>query len=240
MKTARFQRGQLLIAALVLIAVVGLMIVTLSYLSVSTQSSGILHSQSDQAYSAAKSGVEFSARQYFTGTGCTSLNNANVQVGNAGATFTLTPTLFAPLTLTATSGAVVAGAASIPVTSTAGYAARGRILVDSELINYTSITATTFDGLARGVGGTTAAAHASGATVSQNVCVIASRGDTENARRNLVGVLGAGDLSVPGALGTMGVDAMVVYGKGTSINTAGTADPNVYYRLWDASARNWG
>jgi hypothetical protein len=234
------QRGQLLVAGIILIVVVALMIATLGYLYVSGQSAGILHRKSDQAYFAARSGIEYAARQYFNGTACSGLNDAGVQVGIEGATFTLTPTLYAPLSPTATSAALTAASSSIPVTSTAGYAPHGRVLVDSELVNYTSTTATSFDGLTRGTGGTTAAAHASGATVSQNVCQIQSRGDAGNSRRIVEAALGAGTMDSPGALGTMGVDAMVVYGKGTSINTAGTADRNVYFRLWDASAGNWG
>jgi hypothetical protein len=165
-------------------------------------------------------------------------------VGGPAVTFTLTPTLYAPLTLTATSAALTAASSSIPVASTAGYAPYGRLLIDSELINYTSTTATNFNGLTRGVGGTTAAAHASGVTVSQNLCIVSSMGTAGNAKRVVEGALGAGATASPGALGTMGADAMVVYAKGTSINTAGTANPNVYYRLWDGTANaglgDWG
>jgi hypothetical protein len=125
------------------------------------------------------------------------------------------------------------------VTSTVGYALHGRLLIDSELINYTSTTATTFDGLTRGVRGTTAAAHASGATVSQNECFIRSSGTVSGATRIVEATLGAGTTASPGAMGTMGADAMVVYAKGTAM-TGGGSDRNVYYRLWDASASDWG
>src|SRR6266446_3425243 len=76
------------------------------------------------------------------------------------------------LTLTGTTAALTAASTTVPVTSTAGYAPYGRLLIDSELINYTSTTGTNFNGLTRGVGGTTAAAHAAGVTVSQNLCKI--------------------------------------------------------------------
>src|SRR5213593_253853 len=245
MKTFRLQRGQFLVAGIVLIVVIALMIATLGYLYVSGESGGALHGQSERAYFAARSGIEYSSGQYFNGSACSSLNNANVPVGGAGVTFTLTPTptLYAPLTLTATTAAQTAASATIPVTSTAGYAPYGRLLVDSELINYTSTTATNFNGLTRGAGGTTAAAHASVATVSQNLCVVSSTGTAGNAKRVVEGALGAGATASPGALGTMGADAMVVYAKGTAL-TGGGFDNNVYYRLWDGTANaglgDWG
>src|SRR5437867_7690067 len=240
MKTFRLQRGQFLVAGIVLIVVIALMIAALGYLYVSGESGGALHGQSERAYFAARSGIEYSSGQYFNGSACSSLNNANVPVGGAGVTFTLTPTptLYAPLTLTGTTAALTAASASIPVTSTAGYAPYGRLLIDSELINYTSTTATNFNGLTRGVGGTTAAAHASGVTVSQNLCIVSSTGAAGNAKRIVEGALGAGTTTRPGALGTMGADAMVVYAKGTAL-TGGGSDNNVYYRLWDSSVNNW-
>jgi hypothetical protein len=242
MRSALRQRGQLIVAGIVLIVVVALMIATLGFLYVSNQSSGILHNSSGRAYYAARSGIEFSSGQYFNGSACSSLNNNTAPVGNG--TFTLTTTLFAPLAPTATTAALTAASTSIPVTSTAGYALHGRLLIDSELINYASTTAASFDGLTRGVGGTTAAAHASIATVSQNVCFIRSSGTVAGATRIVEAALGAGAITSPGAMGTMGADAMVVYAKGTSVNTAGTADRNIYYRLWDGSANaglgGWG
>ena|SRR5437867_1491955 len=241
MKTFRLQRGQFLVAGIVLIVVIALMIAALGYLYVSGESGGALHGQSERAYFAARSGIEYSSGQYFNGSACSSLNNANVPVGGAGVTFTLTPTptLYAPLTLTGTTAALTAASASIPVTSTAGYAPYGRLLIDSELINYTSTTATNFNGLTRGVGGTTAAAHAAGVTVSQNLCVVSSKGTAGNANRIVEGALGAGTTASPGALGTMGADAMVVYAKGTAL-TGGGSNTNVYYRLWDSSVNDWG
>src|SRR6266705_6133556 len=239
MKTFQLQRGQFLVAGIVLIVVIALMIATLGYLYVAGESTGALHGQSERAYFAARSGIEYSSGQYFNGSACSSLNNANVAVGGAAVTFTLTPILYAPLTLTATTAALTAASTTVPVTSAALYAPYGRVLIDSELINYTSTTATNFNGLTRGVGGTTAAAHASVATVSQNLCVVSSTGTAGNAKRIVEGALGAGTMASPGALGTMGVDAMVVYAKGTAL-TGGGSDRNVYYRLWDSSVNDWG
>src|SRR6267378_38997 len=239
MSAFRLQRGQFLVAGIVLIVVIALMIATLGYLYVSGESAGTLHGQSERAYFAARSGVEYSSGQYFNGSACSALNNANVAVGGAGATFTLAPTLYAPLTLTATTAALTAASTTVPVTSAALYAPYGRVLIDSELINYTSRTGTNLNGLTRGVGGTTAAAHAAGVTVSQNLCIVSSTGTAGNAKRIVEGALGAGATASPGAMGTMGVDAMVVYAKGTAL-TGGGFDRNVYYRLWDSSVNDWG
>src|SRR6267378_3227558 len=239
MSAFRLQRGQFLVAGIVLIVVIALMIATLGYLYVSGESAGTLHGQSERAYFAARSGVEYSSGQYFNGSACSALNNANVAVGGAGATFTLAPTLYAPLTLTATTAALTAASTTVPVTSAALYAPYGRVLIDSELINYTSRTGTNLNGLTRGVGGTTAAAHAAGVTVSQNLCIVSSTGTAGNAKRIVEGALGAGATASPGAMGTMGADAMVVYAKGTAL-TGGGFDRNVYYRLWDSSVNDWG
>ena len=56
---------------------------------------------------------------------------------------------------------------TITVTDTTGFSATGTIIIDSELITYTGTTGTTFTGCTRGALGTTAAAHSSGATVTQ-------------------------------------------------------------------------
>src|SRR6266853_1976500 len=238
MRRIQPQRGQLLVAGIVLIVVIALMIATLGYLYVSGESGGALHGQSERAYFAARSGIEYSSGQYFNGSAGISLNNAAVPVGGPAVTFTLTPTLYAPLTLTATTAALTAASTTVPVTSTAGYAPYGRLLIDSELINYTSKTGTNLNGLTRGVGGTTAAAHASGVTGSQNRCIVSSTGTAGNAKRIVEGALGAGAMASPCAMGTMGADAMVVYAKGTTLIGAGS-DTNVYYRLWDSSVNNW-
>src|SRR2546426_12103843 len=128
MRRFHLQRGHFLVAGTVLIVVIAVMIATLGYLYVSGESGGTLHGQSERAYFAARSGVEYSSGQYFNGSACSSLNNANVPVGGAAVTFTLTPTLYAPLTLTATTAALTAASATVPVTSTAGYAPYGRLL----------------------------------------------------------------------------------------------------------------
>jgi hypothetical protein len=60
----------------------------------------------------------------------------------------------------------------IPVTSTTGFESSGFIIIENEIIQYTAITATTFEGtITRGVKGTTNVAHSTGAKVSEAAAV---------------------------------------------------------------------
>ena len=64
---------------------------------------------------------------------------------------------------------------TVTVTSTTGFTATGRILIDSETISYTGVTATTFTGCTRGLSGTgsgAATTHANGAAVVQSTSFI--------------------------------------------------------------------
>lgn len=55
----------------------------------------------------------------------------------------------------------------IQVTSTAGFAPSGALLIENELITYTALTLTTFTGITRGVYGTTNVAHTIGVAVTE-------------------------------------------------------------------------
>jgi hypothetical protein len=108
---------------------------------------------------------------------CTAITGAaqftNVMLGRGTFTVTAIRYLPSPTTLSAN---ITNTDTTITVGDTTGYAPRGRIAIDSELIAYTGTTATTFTGAKRGMDGTTAAAHSSGATVSQYQCTISSTG----------------------------------------------------------------
>jgi hypothetical protein len=67
---------------------------------------------------------------------------------------------------TTLNGTINSSATTVVVTSTTGFAAAGRILIDSELITYTGKTGTDFTGCTRGALGTTAAAHTTGVIVT--------------------------------------------------------------------------
>jgi DNA-binding beta-propeller fold protein YncE len=75
------------------------------------------------------------------------------------------------------SGATVTGglsstATTIPVVSTTGFPASGRIRIENEIISYTGLTATSFTGAARAQGGTTAANHLSRALIVSGVTIL--------------------------------------------------------------------
>ena len=68
-------------------------------------------------------------------------------------------------------GAINASVTSLTVDSTVGFEDTGFIRVGTEIIAYTGKTATSFTGLTRGAGGTTAAAHSDDANIFQEISI---------------------------------------------------------------------
>ncbi len=68
---------------------------------------------------------------------------------------------------TTLNGTINASATSIVLTSAASFSASGTIVIDTESITYSGKSTNTLTGCVRGANGTTAAAHTSGATVTQ-------------------------------------------------------------------------
>jgi hypothetical protein len=68
---------------------------------------------------------------------------------------------------TTLNGTITSSATSIVLTSAASFAASGTIVIDTESITYSGKSTNTLTGCVRGANGTTAAAHTSGATVTQ-------------------------------------------------------------------------
>ena len=68
-------------------------------------------------------------------------------------------------------GAINASVTSLTVDSTVGFEDTGFIRVGTEVIAYTGKTATSFTGLTRGAGGTTAAAHSDDADIFQEISI---------------------------------------------------------------------
>jgi hypothetical protein len=221
------QRGFLLITAVVLIVVASLLLTAMVYFSATGSQSAASHLESKQALFVAESGIERALYGFSKeGAACTALAyTASIGVGS----FSTTGTLYAPAATTL-SAAISATDAIIPVASVAGYAPHGRLTIGAESINYTGSSATScgafsapcLTGATRGAGGSTAAAHALGAAVSQNQCLIHSAGTVGNANRTV-------ERAVSATAGSTG--AMMVYAK---LN----GDGNVYYRRWNGTA--WG
>jgi len=68
---------------------------------------------------------------------------------------------------TTLSGNITAGAATIPLTSVAGFPTSGYVVINGEIIQYTGVSSPNLTGATRGLFGTTASAHSSGDTVTE-------------------------------------------------------------------------
>ncbi|MFH1603178.1 MAG: hypothetical protein ABIH03_04655, partial [Pseudomonadota bacterium] len=220
-------RGFLLIVAILVVVVVAIAIAALGNMTSADVRSSSSHAQSEQAYFAATSGIEYAGYQLGAGTTCSSatLNNVSASVG-ATARFTTTTQTFLAST-TVTDNPLTATATSVNVASTAGFAAHGRIVIDAEQMNYSGKTATVFTGVSRGLDGTAAAAHVLGSTVSQDMCLVKSTGTSASGTR-----------VIETAMAVRGERAMMVYAKGTAL-TGGGFNRNIYYRMWDPATKAW-
>ena len=119
------------------------------------------------------------------GTSTSKTENSNVvTIADFSATLTHSPLDVSPgdsLTVTMTvrnngitttlNGDISPTDTTLTVMSTSGFPNSGTLIIDSEEMAYTGITATTFTGVTRGVNGTTAASHSSGATVRGKVAL---------------------------------------------------------------------
>jgi hypothetical protein len=130
-----------------------------------------------QVFYLAESALEITARQLVgnstltcnTLTGAAAVTNATVLNGTFTATAVGGGLYSASTTLTA---GVTATGNSLALNSASNFAPHGRVRIGNEAIDYASISGNNLVGLNRGVGGTTAAAHSSGNSVSESVCVV--------------------------------------------------------------------
>lgn len=184
-KIKKSQRGFLAIAAIIIIVIFAVIGVMATYLVNSDILSSTNHLRSEQALYIAEAGLEGGAHQLTiptiaNRTACTGItgnaNLTNYTFSGAAGPFTVTGTGPQSPTASTLSAAISAGATTIPLTSTATYASTGRIMIDRELIDYTTISGNNFINVRRGVAGTTAVAHASGAPVGQYQCMLQSAG----------------------------------------------------------------
>jgi hypothetical protein len=197
MKSPARQRGFLLIAAVILIVTASIFAVAISYMMVAGNLAGSGTLGSAQALALAESGLEralqfvnassLGTRVACTGiTGHASLTNQALGSGEYTVTTGNGGTPYYPATPATLSAAVSASATILPVSTLTGYSSAGRVLIDRESIDY---AATSTDAAVCGVGlapclisaqrgrdGTTAAAHATGATLGQNQCDLVSQG----------------------------------------------------------------
>ena len=202
MTVKSLQRGALLMAAVVLVVIIAALVTAMSFLTVSYVGAGSNNMSSAQALFAAQSGLERALFQYTKScTSCASLTNSNLAIGDgtsstSPARFTTSGTLYptGAIASTLTGAGITATAYIIPVSSVTNFAPHGRIIIESEQIDYSCTSSSAncpctppcFIAWRRGANSTTAAVHASAVAVTQNnQCVIRSTGTAGAAQRIL-------------------------------------------------------
>lgn len=203
MKYFRNQYGLSLIATVLALLIFALFAAVAVSLVTTGSNIGLQEEQGQQAFDIAEAGLQKTLNYIIKQKdaacatsetcACTDADdyaNTNPSLGAGSFNVATTPThITNPTTLTA---AIVAEAytPSIPVVSTANYASSGRIMIDREVIEYTSLSlvANSFEGCKRGIAGTTAASHVSGTRIGQKQCTIISTGNITNPLIPLTGV----------------------------------------------------
>jgi Tfp pilus assembly protein PilX len=181
MKKLSNQQGFLTIITVILIVIIGFISVAITYMFTNTAFSTNNFQEANKALYLADSGIEQATRALLlpdvaNRSACSGLSITNSSIGSGTYTVTSTGPFYSPTPATTLSSAISSSAVTIPVVSTTGYQSSGRIMIDSELINYTAIDATNFLNATRGVDSTTATTHATGAGVGQYQCKLTSNG----------------------------------------------------------------
>lgn len=222
----RRARGAALIAVIFFIVVMSLLAAVTAFLVVGSSVSAVGYQASEQALFLAEAGIERTLRVLtapnFDATSADRRRACVALVGDAGLTgvtlgagaWTLTAgaaqyanNAAAGGTGARLNGGVNATATTLTVNSTAGYAPAGRLMVDREIMDYAGLTPTAFTGVARGVAGTAAAAHADVARVGQYQCNVSVQGAVPGftAPRGLRTLTVAGQSQEGWAVGAGGV-----------------------------------
>ena len=173
------QKGFLVFIAVILIVVTGFIGLAVAEMFYSSSRSTTDYLQAAKALYLAESGIEDATHNLLAPTltdrsACSGLSFTNA-VGAGSYSVTSTGPFFASPPSTV-SGALSATATTIPVVSTTNYQSSGRLMIDQELINYAAISGNDFIGVTRGIDGTTATTHASGVSVGQYQCNLATAG----------------------------------------------------------------
>ena len=181
----KLMRGNLMIAAVILIVIVGFLATTVATMAIVGLTSASRQIDSSKSFYIAKGGLERGIYAVaFQNLPCTSVTgNANLtNISFGDGQFTVTGVNYAPSPAATLSAAITASSAIIPMSTLVGYAPVGRVAIGSEFLNYggtsTSCGGPAFclTGAQRGVEGSTAAAHNLGDTVLQNQCTLTAQG----------------------------------------------------------------
>lgn len=170
-----YQRGFLLIFAMVLITVMGFIgvILTRLFMNQTNTSTNLLLSK--QTLYIALSGLEIAKRDVTQKSiACVNLAAQHTAEPLANGQFSVTGTASNALTLL--SANISNSSSSIQITDATTFAPIGIVKIDNEYIYYQSISGNVLNNLSRGKGGSTASGHTAGAVVSQRQCYITSIG----------------------------------------------------------------
>ena len=237
---SKWQKGFLLIGAMVLLLLFGVTVVLISNNMVTNTGASNLGSKIEQAHHIADAGIQ-------TGTGALIGNDISNRETCAGLSSTYSNTAFdtgyfrlsgtlyttsdpasspSPATLTSS---LSSSATILHISSLSGYAPYGEVMLNREFIKYTGTANTNggcsggskpcLTGLTRGVNGSTATSHANGTVVSQNQC-------------HIVATAGVPDLSDP-------TSSAIVTAEVASLEQAwivGASTGGDLYEFWNGKA----
>ena len=181
------QAGYLLLLSIFILVVIGFIGLNAVYMFAGSSGSTANFMMAEQAFFDATSGIEKGSRYVLTPSlttaaaritcagvnGNTNLTNSAIGSGSFTVTSVSGAKYKAATTLTS---AVTSTAATIPVASTTGFAPTGRFYIDGEVIDYVSLTTTSFTAVSRGSAYTLPSSHTSGTYVSQYLCLLDSKG----------------------------------------------------------------
>ncbi len=222
------QKGFFLVAAIFLIVVFGVVAVLLSHSIVNELASSARQSDAVDAFNIANSGLQRSAYEVLTaGNNCSALNSlSNINFGNGA--YSVTATEYQPSDITLGNN-INSSTTIIPVSSLSGMAPSGLVVINDEAIQYAGTssssgicgTAPCLINAIRGSNGTTAASHASSASVLESLCHIVVQAGVPDltspvAKRTLsMNIsLGSGHSGV-WAFGNQDGDELIAYLSGT-------------------------
>lgn len=168
------QKGYLLIVAVIIVSILALLSAALVHLFNSISFSSINTLAAHNAYALANAAVENGL--YLSINNGLTCNNTystvNTSLSTGASNFSCTNYA----STTTLNGAITSSATSITLTSTTGFSPAGYVLIDQEVITYTSISGNTLVGIARGQSGSSAASHTSGTAVIQYLILISGFG----------------------------------------------------------------
>jgi type II secretory pathway pseudopilin PulG len=180
MRNIKYQAGFLLIGALFLIIIIGVFSAAIAHWYTVNTMASTKFLQSKQALYIAEAGMERGMYELAANNAaCSDIETMFPnQTDFGGGQFQLSTEHYQPSSMATLASNISDSESivSIPLSSTAGYASRGRVQIGSELIDYTRIENNELVGISRGRGGTQTVAHNAGDKVYQNLCVLTSQG----------------------------------------------------------------